>query len=67
MQGSVDEVLELADWRRQMFDLYRQVRTLAAEDPEAAWRLWRSRRDDLFRSHPQSAIPAAERESFQGL
>lgn len=61
------EVLELADWRRQIFDLYREVRTVAEEDPEAAWKLWRRRRDTLFRSHPQSAIPAAEREAFQGL
>ncbi len=39
----------------------------AAEDPEAAWRLWRETRDELFREHPQSPIPAAERGGFDGL
>ncbi len=66
MDRSIEEVLEVADWRRQIFGLYREVRTALVEDPEAAWELWRRRRDALFRWHPQSAIPAAEREAFRG-
>ena len=30
-------------------------------DPVAAWAHWRDVRDHLFRSHPQSPVPAAER------
>jgi uncharacterized protein (DUF1684 family) len=67
MHAPVEEILELADWRRQMFDVYREVRARSERDAEAAWKAWRSRRDELFGSHPQSAIPAAERETFQGL
>lgn len=55
--------LTLWDWRRQMADLYAAVR--AEPDPQAAWQHWRTVRDRLFRSHPQSPIePGA---AFAGL
>ena len=56
--------LELLDWKRRVFELYAEVR--ATSDPQAAWRRWRDVRDELFRTHPQSPLPAAERESFAG-
>ena len=56
--------LSLADWRRTIADLYGEVRSLAATDPEAAWRHWRVVRERLFREHPQSPVPAAERSTF---
>jgi hypothetical protein len=55
----IDARLELADWRRQVSDLYAAIRVNA--DPEQAWHHWRAERDRLYRSHPQSPIPAAER------
>jgi uncharacterized protein (DUF1684 family) len=60
----VDE-LELLDWKRRVFDLYATVRADAT--PEHAWHTWREVRDELFRSHPQSPIPAAERPAFAAL
>ena len=57
--------LSLLDWKRRVFELYAAVR--ADPDPEHAWRRWREVRDELFRSHPQSPIPAGERASFGGL
>jgi uncharacterized protein len=60
----VDE-LDLLDWKRTVAALYAEVR--ASADPERGWRVWRDARDELFRSHPQSPLPAAERESFTGL
>jgi uncharacterized protein (DUF1684 family) len=60
----VDE-LDLLDWKRRVFDLYASVRESAA--PEQAWETWRETRDELFRSHPQSPLPAAERAAFRGL
>jgi uncharacterized protein (DUF1684 family) len=39
----------------------------AAADPETAWQSWRDTRDLLFRSHPQSPLPADAREGFAGL
>jgi uncharacterized protein (DUF1684 family) len=53
------------DWKRRVSGLYAMVRM--ADDPTAAWREWRSTRDELFASHPQSPIPTAEREAFTGL
>lgn len=58
------DTLALLDWKRRVFGLYASVRTLS---PESGWELWRDTRDELFRSHPQSPVPADRRVSFQGL
>jgi hypothetical protein len=54
--------LDLLDWRRRVAELYAAVR---AAEPAAGWELWRTTRDALFASHPQSPIPAAT--AFNGL
>jgi uncharacterized protein (DUF1684 family) len=59
------ERLDLADWRRRISDLYAAVRAEAASDPERAWNLWRSTREALFVTHPQSPVPAAARPGFR--
>ncbi len=56
--------LQLADWRRQVSDLYAEVRRLAVGDPVAALTIWRSERERLYRDHPMSPVPAAERVNF---
>jgi uncharacterized protein len=48
--------LTLLDWKRRIFALYADVRS--EPDPVRAWRHWRDVRDELFRSHPQTPIPA---------
>ena len=58
------DTLALLDWKRRVFALYAAVRTMP---PESGWALWRDTRNDLFRSHPQSPLPAARRASFGGL
>lgn len=58
------ELLELADWRREVFDLYRKVRET---DPATAWTLWKDERDRLFRNHGQSPLPVATRDGFKGV
>ena len=57
--------LALLDYRRRVAELYRQVRAMG--DGPDAWVFWRRRRDDLFRNHPQSAIPPDKRTTFEGL
>ena len=57
----------LADWRRRVAQLYVEVRARAATDPAAAWELWRTDREALYRGHPQSPVPAAERHAFRAL
>jgi uncharacterized protein (DUF1684 family) len=57
--------LDLLDWKRRVFALYAEVR--ASSDPEKAWRHWRCVRDDLFATHPQSALPLDRRAGFAGL
>lgn len=52
------EALELTDFRAATARLY-----LGATDLTG----FRARRDELFATHPQSAIPAAERDGFRGL
>jgi uncharacterized protein len=62
-----DSYLALVDWRRQVADMYRDVRARLERDPLDAHAYWRGRRDDLFHNHPQSALPADERARFGGL
>jgi hypothetical protein len=62
-----EEYLTLLDWRRRVADLYAEVRTLLPKDAAAAQARWRECRDELFRDHPQSALPASERAGFSGL
>jgi uncharacterized protein (DUF1684 family) len=57
--------LAVADWRREVFALYRAVRT--AGDPAQAHDLWQHGRDDLLATHPASPLPAENREAFCGV
>jgi uncharacterized protein (DUF1684 family) len=62
-----DPLLDLLGYRRRVNEMYDAVRSLREQDPRAAHRLWRERRDELFRAHPQSALPRSERAAFRGL
>ena len=55
--------LTLLDWRRQVFDLYREVR--ASADPSAAHPAGASPAE-LFRHHPDSPLPPEGRASHPG-
>ena len=57
--------LTLVDWRVRVSDLYARVR--AEEDPERGHAIWRAGRDDLFRTHPQSPLPAGDPLRETGL
>jgi uncharacterized protein (DUF1684 family) len=63
--GSADDRIWLADWRRQVAALYNEVRKLAELDASVAHRNWREVRDELFREHPQSPVPRDAREGFE--
>src|SRR5713226_9367442 len=57
--------LELLDWRRQVAELFADLRQ---RPPDAATLTWfRSQKDTLFREHPQSPIPESDRLNFPGL
>src|SRR5690348_17110446 len=55
----------LADWRRRVAELHVEVRAIAAADPAASWERWRAEREALYRGHPQSPVPAADRDGFR--
>jgi uncharacterized protein (DUF1684 family) len=63
--GSLQDRLTLADWRRRISTLYVEVRAMAASDPAVALAHWRAVREWLFREHPQSPLPVAERADFR--
>jgi uncharacterized protein (DUF1684 family) len=63
--GSATDRAWLADWRRRVATLYSDVRAMAATDPGVALAHWRAVRETLFREHPQSPVPAANRSTFQ--
>lgn len=56
---------QLLDWKRQIFELYAEVRNTV--DPTAAWDTWRSTRNRLFTEHPQSPLDESARRDFSGL
>ena len=57
--------LELLDWRRRVAELFSTLRERQPDADTLAW--FRQHKDVLFREHPQSPIPPAERGSFDGL
>lgn len=61
-----DPHLQLADYRRQVAAMYHDVRR-GDVAPEECLRRFRAAKDELFRGHPQSPIPQANRASFPGL
>jgi uncharacterized protein (DUF1684 family) len=60
----IDE-LDLLDYKRRVLGLYARIRDTA--EPVAAFADWVATRDELFREHPQSALPPERRASFAGL
>jgi uncharacterized protein (DUF1684 family) len=67
MAGPGRDYLDLVDWRRRVAELWAHWRADAPHDPEAATVAFRHAKDELFRTHPQSPLPAAARASFRGL
>jgi uncharacterized protein len=63
--GSLENRLTLADWRRRVAAMYVEVRAMAAVDPAAALAHWRASREWLYREHAQSPVPAADRAAFR--
>lgn len=55
----------LVDWRIRVAELYGAVR--ADDDPERGHATWRAGRDELFRTHPQSPLPAHDPLRETGL
>ena len=60
----LDDRVQLADWRRQVAEIYSSVRRL---DPEQGWNAFRRERDSLFMAHPQSPLSGPQRERFKEL
>ena len=60
---SMDETLDLDDWRRRVALLYLRD-PVEGEEGAAAFRRGR---DELFRDHPQSPLDDGQRERFGGL
>ncbi|GAA1162052.1 hypothetical protein GCM10009630_70430 [Kribbella jejuensis] len=56
--------LAVADWRRQVFELYRAIRT--EPDPAQAHAYWQAARNNLLMNHPASPVPDEQRETYPG-
>jgi uncharacterized protein (DUF1684 family) len=59
----VGTALQLAQWRRNVGELYAQVRRLGAG--EAAWDAWRQGKERLYREHPQSPVAMDRRAAYR--
>ena len=60
-----DGSLALADWRRQVADLYAAVRHSGAHAD--SWAVWRQGRDALLATHSQTPMAEEAREGFTGM
>lgn len=58
--------LQLADYRRQVFEIYARVRR-SHGNPEAGWQQFRADQDLLFKTHPQTALTPEQVENFTSL
>lgn len=63
------DYLDLYNFRQQVSGLYRDrnLSLVRGEDPTAVLTRFRGGRDELFATHPQSALDTFEREAFSGL
>jgi uncharacterized protein (DUF1684 family) len=61
-----DPLMELADYRRRVAQMYAAVRQSTGE-PEQAWQSYRVQREKLFRTHSQSPLDRDQKEGFSGL
>ena len=59
------EYLDLLDWRRQVAELFAELRQRPADAATLSW--FRNEKDRLFKEHPQSPIPESDRPGFCGL
>ena len=64
--GSYKNAIELLDYRRQVSNLYNDVRNSSAS-PSERWQKWRQARDELLLNHSQTALSAVQKTSFAGL
>lgn len=68
MEPTAAAAAAVIDWRLRTFELYSQVRSTAANDgAAAAHALWVRGRDEMFATHPASALDAEKRARFTGL
>ena len=58
-------MLDLLDYRHKIFELYRDIR--AAGDDPAGRVKFQQVKDEIFRTHPQSALNDDQKASFTGL
>jgi uncharacterized protein len=61
----LDGAIDLLDWKRRVFALYAEIR--AEPDAKRAWERWRTTRDELFATHPQTPLAGPDRATFRGL
>ena len=60
------QIEELADYRREVAEIYRQLRRVDLT-LEEKWTEFRRQRDVLFAAHPQSALSETQKATFKGL
>lgn len=64
----MNELVALSDYRSDVARIYHDVRARLDEGhARDAHRMWRERRDDLWRTHVASPIPADLRDDWKGL
>ncbi len=63
--GDPQHTLDLLEYRRIVSEMYAAVR--AGGGGAGTWSRWRTDRDELFATHPQTPLPPGAGDSFGGL
>lgn len=58
--------LSLADWRRQISELYAKIRADKIGS-QGTWEYFRTFKDSLFKNHLQSPLDAEQKKKFTGI
>jgi uncharacterized protein (DUF1684 family) len=60
-------LVSLAEWRREITELYASIRETPTSEWDEARREFRETRDHLFGEHPQTPLTGSDRSGFDGL
>jgi uncharacterized protein (DUF1684 family) len=61
-----ENLIHLADYRRRVAEIYSRVRD-SQHSPESRWQRFRADQDELFKTHPQTALTPDQVANFTSL
>ncbi|MEM7531369.1 MAG: DUF1684 domain-containing protein [Chloroflexota bacterium] len=64
---AISNTFTLLHWRREVSELFGEIRQFPLAEREQAWQLFRQRRDTLLKHHPQTPLTQAQVVTFSEI